>query len=64
VQAMTILRIAGVSIPPQLMREPERGYRGKEPIVLSVSRTGRESKYPWDVSVRPLFLARHGRRFC
>src|SRR5882762_4475718 len=35
---MTMLRIAGVSIPPQLMREPyDRGYRGIEPIVSSVS---------------------------
>lgn len=35
---MMILRTAGVSIPPQLMRGPyEPGYRDREPIVVSVS---------------------------
>jgi len=38
VQAIMILRMAGVSIPPQLMREPDdRGYRGNDPIIVSVS---------------------------
>src|SRR5579864_3143891 len=38
VQAMMILRIAGVSIPPQLMRGPnDPGYREREPIRVSVS---------------------------
>ena len=36
---------AGVSIPPQLMRGPyEPGYRDREPILVSVSAAGRESK--------------------
>jgi hypothetical protein len=35
---MTMLRTAGVSIPPQLMRGPEDpGYREREPILVSVS---------------------------
>jgi hypothetical protein len=35
---MMMLRMAGVSIPPQLMREPkEPGYREREPILVSVS---------------------------
>lgn len=38
VQAMMMLRIAGVSIPPQLMRGPyDPGYREREPIRVSVS---------------------------
>ena len=33
-----MLRIAGVSIPPQLTRGPnEPGYREREPILVSVS---------------------------
>ena len=35
---MMMLRIAGVNMPPQLMRGPEEpGYRGREPILVSVS---------------------------
>src|ERR1700680_4637553 len=38
---MMILRTAGVSIPPQLMRGPyEPGYRDREPILVSVSAAG------------------------
>src|SRR5580693_9928396 len=38
VQAMMMLRIAGVSIPPQLMRGPyDPGYREREPSRVSVS---------------------------
>ena len=44
---MMMLRIAGVSIPPQLMRGPEEpGYRGREPIVVSVSAAGLGVKAP------------------
>ena len=46
-QTIMMLRMAGVSIPPQLMREPyDRGYRGPEPIVVSVSAGGLGVKAP------------------
>jgi hypothetical protein len=48
VHAMMMLRIAGVSIPPQLMRGPkEPGYREREPIAVSVSAAKRLVK-AWD----------------
>ena len=36
VQIIMILRMPGVSIPPQLTREPEPGYREREPIHVSL----------------------------
>ena len=51
-QAMMILRMAGVSMPPQLIREPyERGYRGPEPIGVSVSAHGPGVKAPTAATV-------------
>lgn len=45
---MTMLRMAGVSIPPQLTRGPnEPGYREREPIPQSVSALKPRVKAGW-----------------